>query len=101
VQDENTPPADRVALALDLLGQPPGFVLISGGEPRQLGGRETVRFSYKIHEGGIGPAIVFNHAFNDGGSGWRTRAAVATSEDEARRLALDISAHMAETLLAR
>jgi serine/threonine-protein kinase len=102
VEDDNTAPAERIALALEETSQKPGYESISEGEERTLpGGREAVRFAYRIDEEGLGPAIVFNYAFNDGGKGWRTRAAVLRTVDESRKLALDISQRMAETLQAR
>jgi serine/threonine-protein kinase len=102
VEDANDPPAQRIELALLDTSQKPGYVSISDGEERTLpGGREAVRFAYRVDEEDLGPAIVFNYAFNDGGKGWRTRAAVLRTVDQSRKLALDISRHMAETLEAR
>jgi serine/threonine-protein kinase len=102
VEDADDPPAQRIALALGETSQKPGYDSISDGEERTLaGGREAVRFAYRIDEEGLGPAIVFNYAFNDGGRGWRTRAAVKRSVSKSRKLALDISRHMAETLQAK
>jgi serine/threonine-protein kinase len=98
VQEDESPPADRVATALEERSAEPGYRLVSDGEPRTVGGREAVLFAYQTSEPGF-PATVVNYAFNDGGSGWRTRAAVADSaEGDGYELAKRIATRMASTL---
>jgi protein kinase-like protein len=103
VQQAEGPLAERVDIALNERSQDPGYEPISSGEKRilLLGDREALRFAYRIDDAVLGPATVFNYAFNDGGSGWRTRAAVAQAEGKSRQLALDIATKMAETLQPR
>jgi hypothetical protein len=97
VQEAQSPPADRVAEALAERSVEPGYKLINGGELRTLDGREAELFAYETSEEGF-PATVVNYAFNDGGSGWRTRAAVADSVGESSELAEKIATRMATTL---
>ncbi len=101
VQEPESPPAERVAVALSERSQEQGYGPISEGKQLTFDGRETLRFAYKIRDEDLGPAVVFNNVFNADGSGWRTRAAVARSESDSGRLAMEISDTMAETLRPR
>jgi hypothetical protein len=89
-----------VAAALDERSVEPGYKLINSGETRTLDGREALLFAYQTSQEGFA-ATVFNYAFNDGGSGWRTRAAVANSKGNSRDLAEKIATKMATTLQPR
>lgn len=74
-----------------------GFTLdpLSRGESKTINGHEALMFGYQWKEPGIGRASVFNYAFNDGDSGWRTRAAIKgespRSVKEARKIATEMS----------
>jgi predicted Ser/Thr protein kinase len=100
VQEDPKPPADRVDQALSLRSAEPGYKFLKSGA-RKLGSRQTVFFSYRTDEQGLGRATVFNYAFVDGGSGWRTRAAVKGTGSESTAQAKEIATRMASTLKAR
>jgi serine/threonine-protein kinase len=99
VQEPATPPSERVDKALSKRSAEPGYKFLAQ-EPRQLGDRETVFFSYLTDEAGIGAATVVNYAFVDG-SGWRTRAAIAGTDDKSATRARAIATEMASTLQPR
>ncbi|HSF01654.1 MAG TPA: hypothetical protein VLA62_01500, partial [Solirubrobacterales bacterium] len=100
VQEDDTPPAERLDTAATERSAELGYAFIAR-DPRTIGDRQTELFAYETEEEELGPATVFNYAFNDGGSGWRTRAAVAGVGANSRKLADEVAAHMAETLRPR
>jgi hypothetical protein len=100
IEEAPTPPVDRVDHALSLREQEDGYASPSR-EARTLGNRDAVFFSYEIDEKGIGPATIVNYAFNAGGSGWRTRAAVAGTTASSASLAEEVATRMASTLKPR
>src|SRR5262249_19776137 len=97
VQEPPTPPLERVDRALSKRSVESGYKLL-GQEPRKLGNRETVFFSYLTDEAGIGAATVVNYAFIAGDSGWRTRAAMAGTNAMSADRAEAIATEMASTL---
>jgi hypothetical protein len=86
-----------VAQALAERSVEPGYELLNGGELRKLGDREAELFAYETSQEGFSATVV-NYAFNAGGSGWRTRAAVANSQGSSYELAEKIATRMASTL---
>jgi hypothetical protein len=66
-------------------------------EPQTINGRPTILFGYQWREPGIGPATAFNYAFNAGGSGWRTRAAVKGQGKASAEQAKEIATEMVTT----
>jgi hypothetical protein len=80
-----------------------GFTLdvLSEGESQTINGRDMLMFGYQWKEPGIGPATAFNYAFNDGGSGWRTRAAVKGKGEASIAKAREIATEMATTFETR
>jgi hypothetical protein len=77
------------------------FDLLSEGEAQTINGHEALLFGYQWKEPGIGPATAFNYAFNDGGSGWRTRAAVKGKSEASVSEAREIATEMATTFEPR
>jgi hypothetical protein len=77
------------------------FDPLSEGEPQTINGHEAILFGYQWKEPGIGPATAYNYAFNDGGSGWRTRAAVKGKGDASIAEAREIATEMANTFEPR
>jgi hypothetical protein len=67
-------------------------------QPVTLNGRDSRLFGYQWTEGAMGPATVFNYAFVDADSGWRTRAAIAGTNSTSTKQAKAISTEMASTL---
>jgi hypothetical protein len=75
-----------------------GFTFTTLGEaPQTVNGKDTILFGYRWKEPGIGPATAFNYAFNAGGSGWRTRAAVKGQGKASAEQAKEIATEMATT----
>ena len=95
-QEDDTPPEERQAVAEQMRSSEPGYKLITS-ESRTVAGREALLFVYE-HEEDFGPATVATYFFNDGGFGWRTRAAVATAAGDSAATAEEISTRMAMTL---
>jgi hypothetical protein len=77
------------------------FDVLSEGESQTINGHEALLFGYQWKEPGIGPATAFNYAFNDGGSGWRTRAAVKGKGEASVAEAREIATEMATTFEPR
>jgi hypothetical protein len=72
-----------------------------GRESPTIQGRPTILFGYQWKEPGIGPATAFNYAFNAGGFGWRTRAAVKGKSGQSEAKAKEIATEMATTFEPR
>jgi hypothetical protein len=105
-QQDERPPREVVTKALaerQAEADAGGFSLnvLSDGDPQTINGHEALLFGYQWKEPGIGPATAFNYAFNDGGFGWRTRAAVAGKGDESVAQAKAIATEMATTFEPR
>ena len=66
-------------------------------EPQTINGHDAILFGYQWKEPGIGRATAFNYAFNDGGFGWRTRAAVKGESQASIDQAKEIATEMANT----
>ena len=69
-----------------------------------VGGHPAFLYAYQHDEPGnhglpaLGRATVFNYFFNDGGFGWRTRAAVAGAGGRSQEEAREIATRMAKSL---
>jgi hypothetical protein len=92
---------DRMNLAVQNRSDDPGFAPIATTtEPHSVDGREALLFWYERRED-IGQATVATYFFDAGGSGWRTRAAVAQKAGDSADSAKEISTRMAKTLEPR
>ena len=99
VQEPDTPAKERLdeARAERAAKEPETYEFIEES-PHTFGARETLLFGYRHDETelGTGQATVYSYFFNDGGSGWRTRA-VGDDTMKPERV-LQIATRMAETL---
>jgi len=101
VQEADMSLADRMNLAVQNRSDDHGYVPISTStEPQAVDDREALLFWYERDED-IGPATVATYFFNAGGSGWRTRVAVAKKAGDSADTAKEISTRMASTLEPR
>jgi predicted Ser/Thr protein kinase len=106
VQESTTQsPMERAQDALNMRQQEAGTTftpLIDPPERRTIaGGRSAALLGYQWkEEPGMPPTkvSVFNYVFDDTGSGWRTRAAIAGTNAKSQRQAEAIATEMASTL---
>jgi hypothetical protein len=104
-QEEDTPGETRAAEARserEQEGPSYGPQLEFGST--KVGDQPAFLYAYQHDEPGnhglpaLGRATVFNYFFNEGGFGWRTRAAVAGEGTRSQEEAKEIATRMAETL---
>ncbi len=76
-----------------------GSATIAGRKTYYLGYTHTESARHNLPD--LGEANVFTSFFDEGGFSWRTRAAVSTSEANSKKVAQDLSTHMAETFQAK
>jgi TIR domain len=103
-QEADRPAEQRMREAEQMRSIEKGYRLITT-VPQTVDGRDAQLFWYEhdegIGQGGIGPATVATYFFNAGGSGWRTRAAVAHKAGDSATTAKAIATRMAKTLKPR
>jgi hypothetical protein len=101
VQEAHLSLENRMNMAVQNRSDEPGYAPIATTtEPHSVDGREALLFWYE-HREDIGPATVATYFFNAGGSGWRTRAAVAQEAGDSADTAKAIATRMAKTLEPR
>jgi hypothetical protein len=101
VQEADMSLEERMNQAVQNRSEEPGYApLATTTEPQSVDSRTALLFWYE-HDEDIGPATVATYFFNAGGSGWRTRAAVANKAGDSRETAKEISNRMAATLQPR
>jgi hypothetical protein len=72
-----------------------GTKAVAGRKTYYLGYTHTESARHNLPD--LGEANVFTSFFNEGSFSWRTRAAVSTSESNSKKVAQNLSTHMAET----
>jgi len=92
--DERQLEADQAGTTFTPLIDPPEQSTVGGGRSAALLG-----YQWKEEPGmPPEPVSVFNYVFDDAGSGWRTRAAIAGTNAKSADQAKAIATHMASTL---